>query len=53
MLLAEYNETATMELFKEEGRAEGRAEERKIIRDRLIGRGMSPQEASSLTGLYV
>ncbi len=36
---------------RSEGKAEGRAEERRTIRDRLIARGISPQEAASLTGL--
>ena len=30
-----------------------RQEERQIIRDRLIAKGMSPQEAANLTGLSV
>ena len=42
-----------MELFKEEGRAEGRAEEREIIRDRLISRGMAQQDAARYTVLSV
>jgi predicted transposase YdaD len=36
MLLTEYNETKTMELFKEEGRAQGRAEGR--VEGRAEGR---------------
>ena len=30
-----------------------RQEERQIIRDRLIAKGISPQEAANLTGLSV
>ena len=51
MLVAEYNEAETMELFREEGRKEDRAEERRTIRDRLIAGGMAPQEAARYTGL--
>ena len=62
MLLAEYNETATMELFKEEGRAEGRAEglaigeerlrrERQMFRDKLIAEGWEPRRADMFVGL--
>ena len=36
MLLEEYNETEVMELFKEEGRAEGREEERNFIFKSLV-----------------
>ena len=35
------------------GRDEGRAEEREIIRNRLIAGGMTPQEAARYTGLSV
>ena len=49
MLVAEYNEAETMELFREEGRKEGRAEglmeAQRVIRDRLIKNGISPQQA--------
>ena len=49
MLLTEYNEAETMELFKEEGREE----ERRAIQDRLVESGMTPQEAARYTGLMV
>ena len=53
MLLTDYNEAETMELFKEEGQAEGRAEERRIFVEKLIGRGWTPQEAATFVGLSV
>jgi len=57
MLVAEYNEAETMELFKEEGRIEGRKEgrieERRTFLDKLIAHGWTPQEAASFVGLSV
>ena len=51
MLFEEYNEAEVRELFKEEGRAEGRAEERQVFTDKLIAIGWTPQEAANFVGL--
>ena len=52
MFLTEYNEQKTMADMKEEGRAEGRAEERVILAENLIRMGMGTLEKiAEATGL--
>ena len=48
MLLTEYDEVATMELFKEEGRKEGKDERSEEIYERLVARNMPSEEARAI-----
>ena len=48
MLLTEYDEVATMELFKEEGREEGKNERSREIYERLIASKMPPEQARAI-----
>ena len=54
MLLTEYDEVATMELFKEEGRAEGRAEGALKMLCNLVKQGLlSPENAAKQANMTV
>lgn len=57
MLLTEYNERKYMRMFRkearEEGLAEGKAEERKRLLNVMLQNGASEEEISKLTGISV
>lgn len=51
MCITEYNEAETMQMFKEEGKAEGILEKAEQVYKNCISRGMSEEDALSISGL--
>ena len=50
MCLTEYNEEETMQLFKEEGREEGRTEERRLQIANMLKKEKTPEAIAEFCG---
>ena len=53
MCITEYNEAETMQMFKEEGRKEGREEGQIIIIRNMLQSGMAPEDVAKVSGITI